>query len=86
MYSKDLKINHKAGKVNIVMLNHSKQLKAAPDRYMSIQSVNYISCSRSSYRLIGKVETYLRVRNLGSVSVFEVTINWLCLYCCHIQD
>ena len=61
-------------------------VKTAPVLYMSIQIVEYIQCSRCSYRLIGKIEKYLCFGNLGRASVFEVTMNWLCLNFCHIQS
>ena len=48
---------------------------------MSIQQVDYIPCTRCYRTLIGETEKYLCVWTSESVSVFEVTINWICLGC-----
>ena len=53
---------------------------------MSIKTVDYIPCSRRSYRLIGSTEKYLCVEKLGEVSTFDVTISWIFLNCCLIQS
>ena len=53
---------------------------------MSIKLVEYIPCSKCAYTLIGKIETRLRVAQVGRITVFKVTTIWLCLRCQHTQD
>ena len=53
---------------------------------MTIPIMDYIPCSKCSYRQIGKTKKHLLVGNLEKVNVFEVTVIWFCLKCCHIQD
>ena len=53
---------------------------------MSIQIVEYIPCSRCFGRFLGKTGNFLCVWKSDIVSVFEVTITWICLNCHHIQD
>ena len=53
---------------------------------MSIKSVEYLSCSKFLYNLIGKTEKRIQIARVGSILVFEVTHTWICLKCCEIQD
>ena len=76
----------KVGAVVIAVLNYSKQLKATFVWCMSIQTVDYILCLRCAYWLIGKIEKYLCAGRFETVSVFKVTINWVCLNYCHIES
>ena len=52
---------------------------------MSIQRTDYIHCPRCAYRLAGRIERNLCVGKFGGIRVFEVTISWICLRCCHIN-
>ena len=53
---------------------------------MIIQRVDYIACSKCAYRLVGRTEKHLCVGKFGGIKVFEVTISWICLLCCHINS
>ena len=48
---------------------------------MSIEQVDYIPFTRCYRTLVGETEKYLCVWASESVSVFEVTGNWICLGC-----
>ena len=48
---------------------------------MSTQQIHYIPCARCYRTLIGKTQKHLCVWASESVSIFEVTINWIYLGC-----
>ena len=53
---------------------------------MSIKVIDYIPCLGCHKRLIGKTEKYLCIQKFEKIEVFEITINWVCLSCCQIQN
>ena len=53
---------------------------------MSINPVDYLSCSNCRYNLVGKTDKRRQIAHIGSILVLEVTTTWICLKCCHIQD
>ena len=52
---------------------------------MSIPIVDHISCYNCSYPHIGKVENWLFLSKIRDIEVYEVTCQWICLYCEKIQ-
>ena len=66
------------------LLHHHKRKLSS--EYISIKSVEYISCSNCQYNLVGKFEKRLQIAHIGSIVVFEVTTTWICLRRCQIQD
>ena len=76
----------KAGAIVIGVSYYSKQFKATSVWCMSIQTIDYIPSLRRVYWLIAKTEKNLCVGRFETVRLFEMTISWVCLNCCHIQS
>ena len=52
---------------------------------MSVHLVDDIPCYYCSHPHIGKVEIWQWLANIGNISVYEITHQWMCLLCRRIQ-
>ena len=72
--------------INLLEVSHVVfgVIQVITTQYMSMRSVDYIFCPKFHRRLIGKAERHLCVWKSEYVSVFEVTVSWICLSGCYI--
>ena len=52
---------------------------------MSVHPVKYVPCNYCSHPHIGQVEIWQWLSNIGSISVYEITHQWICLRCRRAQ-